>query len=156
MGSIMSAEPRDSKGQLAGDRTWHGLHGTVTVSRPARGIAVIRISGHDVGEFGAAPMHELERQIFDEGTIELFIDARDTNGASIDVSGQWAQWLSAHRSYCRQISMLTGSRLIEVTADFVRRFADLSEIMRIYSDEDAFDRAVAAATINSSGSWTEG
>jgi hypothetical protein len=151
----MSAKPSNNQGQKeGGTRSWHGVHCTIAVSRPASGIAVLQISGHDVGEFGAAPMQELERQIFDEGTIELFIDARDTEGASIDVSGEWAQWLSAHRSHFRRISILTGSRLIEVTASFVRRFAELGEIMRIYSDKDAFDQALAASTehVNSSTS----
>ena len=41
--------------------------------------------------------------------------------------------------------MLTGSRLIRITADFVRRFAGLNEIMRIYTDPAAFDESAALA-----------
>jgi hypothetical protein len=32
-----------------------------------------------------------------------------------------------------------------LTADFVRRFADLGEVMRIYTDPAAFDGALADA-----------
>ena len=55
-------------------------------------------------------------------------------GASIDVSGEWAEWLRVHKAHLRAISMLTGSRFVEVTAGFVRRFAALQGVMRIYSE----------------------
>jgi len=128
---------------------WFGVHCTFTMERPARGIVVLRIAGHDVGEFGDAPLRVLESYLAAEDTIALFIDARDTEGASIEVSGAWAQWLAAHRPRCARIAMLPGSRFIEVTARFVRSFAGLDAIMRLYADAAAFDRdlgdAVAAA-----------
>jgi phage regulator Rha-like protein len=40
--------------------------------------------------------------------------------------------------------MLTGSRLVSITADFVRRFAALDETMQLTSDARAFEAAVAA------------
>ena len=44
--------------------------------------------------------------------------------------------------------MLTGSRFIRLTADFVRRFADLGELMRIYTDPAVFDGALSNAVAN--------
>jgi hypothetical protein len=41
--------------------------------------------------------------------------------------------------------MLVGSRFIEVTADFVRRFAALEGVMRIYTDPAAFDEELSAS-----------
>ena len=38
--------------------------------------------------------------------------------------------------------MLTGSRFVQVTADFVRRFADLRDMMCIYTEPAAFDAAL--------------
>jgi hypothetical protein len=35
---------------------------------------------------------------------------------------------------------------VQVTAKFVQRFADLGEVMRIYTDPRAFDAALAATT----------
>lgn len=127
-------------------RTWESVRCTFVIERPARGIVVLRISGHDVGEFGDEPMRELERHIGEEGVIELFIDARNTEGATIDVSSDWAQWLGAHRAACERISMLTGSRFVQLTAEFVRRFAGLGEIMRLYATPADFDEALAVAT----------
>jgi phage regulator Rha-like protein len=41
--------------------------------------------------------------------------------------------------------MLTGSRFIQMTAEFVRRFAALEGIMRICTEPSAFDTALAQA-----------
>ncbi|MEO8371743.1 MAG: hypothetical protein ABI806_21320 [Candidatus Solibacter sp.] len=107
--------------------------------RDYAGVVVMKISGTDIGEFGDAPMLELAKCV---AGAELFIDARDVRGASIEVSGEWAEWLRAHKTHLRGINMLTGSRFVEVTADFVRRFAGLEGSMRIYTEAAAFDAAL--------------
>ncbi len=123
-----------------------GTHCSLVVERPRRGVVVLRISGRDVGEFGGAPMLDIERDLAVGSPIDLFVDARRVKGASLDVSSDWAQWLGRHRAAFRQVSMLTSSRFIQITADFVRRFAGLGELMRIYTDPAAFDEALAAAS----------
>jgi hypothetical protein len=125
-------------------RTFQGLHSTMAITRPARHVVVIAITGRDVGEHGDAPLRALEDELR-RGSYSLFVDARDTQGATIDVSNVWAQWLRAHRDHLHQIHMLTGSRFVQLTADFVRRFAELGDAMRIYTDGDAFDEALRAA-----------
>jgi hypothetical protein len=77
--------------------------------------------------------------------IEFFIDARDVQGASMEVSSEWANWLSQHKAQLRTITMLTGSHFIRVTADFVRRFAALEGIMRICTEPAVFESALAEA-----------
>lgn len=130
--------PSDAPAELR----YEGLHCQLAIERPAAGVVVLRLAGWDAGEFGARPMQELAKH-FGADPIEFFIDARAVQGASIDVSGDWALWLGKYRSCFQQISMLTGSRFIQITADFVRRFADLGEVMRIYTDPVAFDAALA-------------
>jgi hypothetical protein len=122
-----------------------GAHCSIVIERPRRGIVVLRISGRDVGEFGDKPMREVDGDL-QAGPIELFVDARKVQGASLDVSSDWAQWLGRHRDRFRHVSMLTSTRFIQMTADFVRRFAGLGDIMRIYTDPAAFDDALAAAS----------
>jgi hypothetical protein len=90
-------------------------------------------------------MKALDDSVTFSGPIDLFIDARDVRGASIDVSGEWARWLSSRKPELRTIAMLTGSRFIEITAAFVRRFASLEGIMRICNDSTVFDFALAEA-----------
>lgn len=120
-----------------------GVHCRLAVQRPAPAVVVLRLAGYDAGEFGDVPMQELAKDLARGDPIELFIDAREVKGASIEVSAEWAQWLGKHRSRFRHINMLTGSRFIQLTANFVRRFAELGEIMRIYTDPVAFDSDLA-------------
>jgi hypothetical protein len=106
-------------------------------------VALLRITGSDIGEFGDAPMQALNYWIAIRDPVDFFIDARDVRGASIEVSGDWAAWLSTHRAQLRTVTMLTGSRFIQVTAEFVRRFASLEGVMRICTEPAVFDSALA-------------
>lgn len=130
---------------IADARTWEGVHCSFAIERPAPCVAVVRIAGHDVGELGDAPMLALERQIREEGAIDLFIDAREVAGATIDVSSAWALWLARHRAGCRAIVMLTGSRFVALTAEFVRRYGGLADIMQVHGEAAPFERALAEA-----------
>jgi hypothetical protein len=123
---------------------FEGIHCELSIQQFPGGIVVLRISGSDVGEFGDAPMLRLNERLAGGDVIDLFIDAREVRGASIEISGEWARWLGAHRIQLRQISMLTGSRYVQITADFVRRFADLQSVMKVYTDAQAFDSDLLA------------
>jgi hypothetical protein len=122
-----------------------GIHCKLTIQLCPGGVVVLRIAGTDVGEFGEEPMKELNQRLAVGDPIDLYIDAREVRGASIEVSGEWARWLRAHKVHLRDVSMLTGSRYIQVTAEFVRRFSDLEGMMKVYTDERAFDDALHAA-----------
>jgi hypothetical protein len=128
------------------DKTvFEGPNARLTIERPVRGVVLITILGRDAGEHGKAPFVELSKDI-ERGPFQLFIDAREAHGASVDVSNVWAQWLREHRDHLHRIHMLTGSRFIQVTADFVRRFADLGDAMLIYTQAAAFEESLDEAT----------
>jgi hypothetical protein len=124
---------------------YDGVHCNLLLEKLLGQVLVLKISGTDVGEFGEAPMKTLSAWLEDIRPVDLFIDAREVRGASIAVSGEWASWLTSHRSALRSITMLTGSRFIQVTAEFVRRFASLEGIMRICTEPAVFDRALEEA-----------
>ncbi|MGN6109410.1 MAG: hypothetical protein ACTHU0_30160 [Kofleriaceae bacterium] len=126
-------------------RTFEGLHSAIVLARPLPHVVVLTITGRDAGEHGDAPLRALDEELR-QGPFALFIDARRTLGASVDVSNIWAQWLRKHRDDLHRIHMLTGSRFIQLTADFVRRFSELGDAMLIYTDGAAFDEALRAAT----------
>jgi hypothetical protein len=117
----------------------------MALDRPVPHVVVMTITGRDAGEHGNAPQRALD-ELLQDGPYALYIDARDTRGASVDVSNTWAQWLRAHRDQLHSIHMLTGSKFVQLTADFVRRFAELGDAMRIYTDGAAFDEALRVAT----------
>ncbi|HWF11651.1 MAG TPA: hypothetical protein VG297_24455 [Bryobacteraceae bacterium] len=125
---------------------YEGIHCTLTIEKSPPHVIVLRISGCDIGEFGEAPMRALNESVSEANPVDLFIDARDVSGASIEVSGEWAAWLGAHRAGLRSVTMLTGSRFVQITAEFVRRFASLEGIMRIGNDSAVFDFELAEAT----------
>src|SRR3546814_15689195 len=110
------------------------------MERPARGVVVLRIAGHDVGEFGDAPLRALEGYLSADATIALFIDARDTEGASDAVSGPWARWLAAHRTTCARLAMLPGSRFIVLTDPSLTLLAAPPPGTPVHSDPAAFAR----------------
>jgi hypothetical protein len=131
--------------QASREMHFDGIHCTLAIQKFPCGVVILKISGTDIGEFGEAPMLALNECLTSSDPIHLFIDAREVRGASLDVSGEWAEWLRANKVHLRDISMLTGSRFVEITADFVRRFAALQGIMRIYTDPTVFDAALAEA-----------
>lgn len=124
---------------------------TLSIDTPAPGIVVLTVSGHDIGQFGSEPIKRLESGLADDENFELYIDARRSQGVSVEVSSEWALWLGANQSRFERIHMLTGSRFIQITAEFVRRFSRLQGIMRIYSNADAFDEALTASIDGSRG-----
>ena len=128
-----------------GESRYEGVHCSLAIRPMAGGVVVLEITGTDVGEFGNAPMERLTDCLAGTSPIRLFIDARNVRGASIEVSAGWAQWLRAQRVRLSEVHMLTGSRFVEITADFVRRFADLEAIMRVYTEPAAFDAALKEA-----------
>jgi hypothetical protein len=128
---------------LAAARHFEGVNCVIEVRRPGAGIVVVLLSGTDTGELGEAPFRELQGDLDRYGTITLFIDARLGRAASVDVSGRWASWLRANRGRLRGVHMLCSTRFIELSADMVRRFAELGDTMRLYRDERAFEAELA-------------
>ena len=124
---------------------YDGAHCSLVIERSGPNVVVLRISGTDVGEFGEAPMCDLDRWLAEMSEAELFIDAREVRGATIHVSGEWAIWLGRRKAKLRLVTMLAGTRFVHLTAEFVRRFAELEGIMRICTEADVFDGALADA-----------
>ena len=116
------------------------------IERRSPSTVLVCIEGHDVGEFGPLPMRCIEAFMPDELPVELFVDARGTRGASMDVSNDWAAWLGRNRLRFSAIRMLTASKYVQFTAGFVRRFSELEGVMRVYEDAAAFDAELAART----------
>jgi hypothetical protein len=124
---------------------YEGVSAGLVIERPAAGVVVLRLAGWDTGEFGDAAMKEIAKDFVPGVPLQFFIDARAAKGATVDVSNDWALWLRANRARFAHVSMLTAAPFVKLTAKFVQRFADLGEMMRIYTDARAFDAALAQA-----------
>jgi hypothetical protein len=124
---------------------YEGVHCTLHIECVAPQVIVMTIAGSDIGEFGDAPMLALQAWLQPGSEIELYIDARAARGATVDVSSEWGRWLARNKSALHRVTMLTGSRFVQITAEFVRRFADLGGIMRICTEAAVFDEALSEA-----------
>lgn len=131
------------------ERRFEAIHSTLVLSWPAPRVTVVTFSGKDTNELGDAPFLTLDAGLLEN--TELFIDARKATSASIDVSAAWALWLRRNNERFAHVSMLTGSRFIAMSADQVKRFAELGERMRLYTDAVAFDQAVELAIASAGG-----
>jgi hypothetical protein len=123
-----------------------GASCSIAIDRVREGVILVRIVGHDVGEFGDSPMRCIESFVPVDGTAVLFIDARNARGVSVDVSGAWARWLGQRRQQISTVHMLTSSKLVEVSAGFVRRFTELGSQMQLYTDPLLFERSLVQAS----------
>lgn len=124
------------------------LHCVITIDEPAPGVVLVVIEGTDIGDLGEAPFRAMAPMFAGDRRVEMFVDARRARGPSIDVSNEWALWFTRHRHVLRHVSMLTASRFVQLTADFVRRFAELDERMRIYTEPSVFEGALSNALGN--------
>jgi hypothetical protein len=123
-----------------------GVHTSVRIERRGRSVVLLSLTGKDAGELGSAPFEELDRMLADAGTVELFIDASASAGATIDVSNAWASWFARNKPRLRSVTMFAGSRLIAITAEFVKRWADLGDTMRLTESGEELARLVAVAS----------
>lgn len=125
--------------------TWEALHCSLTVTRPAEGLVLLVFAGTDIGELADRPFVEMARDLEGGLPIEVWIDARATAAASMDVSSGWADWLATNRRQLHQVTVLSGSNLLAVTVAFAARYSGLGSRMRIFRHPAAFDSALAAA-----------
>lgn len=133
---VMSNPPRIS------EITWDAPNSSLSLRRPAPGIVVITVSGTDVGEHADGPFQELLNDLR-ASPIDLFVDARASRGVTIEVSAEWTRFLAKHRANLRSFHMLTGSRFVQLTANFVRNFAQFGELMCVYTEAAAFDEQLS-------------
>ncbi len=122
-----------------------GAHCSVVLEQLSESVILMKLSGTDTGELRDRPMKALDEWLAHSTPIDFFIDARDVRGASIDVSSDWAAWFTANRERFRSITMLTGNKFVQITAEFVRRFAGLNGIMWVCTEPNVFDLSLDQA-----------
>jgi len=117
------------------------------VSKPAPGVVAVRLAGPGVMALGMAPLRDLTRRVEHSDRVEIFIDATALEGSSVEQSDAWALWLARHRARLKQVNLLPSTGYVQVSADFLRRFADTNGLLRIYVDRDAYEAAFSAAVL---------
>lgn len=112
---------------------------TFEFARTRPGRLLVKISGMDKGQFGPATLDEITAALHREGSLELFIDAREAVGVTASVSDEWTRFFSVQRTKLRRVHVLAGSKAVKLTVAIAQHLSRTGELIQIYSDPQIFD-----------------
>ena len=117
--------------------------------RPAAGVVEVTIAGVDDGQFGTSTLDELRLALMREKPLEIFVDAREALAPAVSVSEDWTRFFAEHRNELKRVSVLVGSKVVELTVAIAQHLSRTGSLIQIYSDPEPFDaerrRAAAGA-----------
>ena len=114
--------------------------------RTRPGVLQVTITGYDAGQFGTATLDQILTAIAREGTIELFVDAREASGAVTSVSEDWTRFFSANREKLARVHVLVGdSRVLQLTVAIAQHLSRTGNLIQIYSEPEQFAKKLEAA-----------
>jgi hypothetical protein len=116
-----------------------------TFERLKPGVLLVTISGIDKGQFGTATLDEIRLEMLRQRPVELFVDAEAAVAVSVEVSREWTQFFSLNREHLKRVSVLVGSKAIELTIAIAQHLSQTGNLIQIYSDHDLFHARVQAA-----------
>lgn len=111
---------------------------TFEYRRPRPNVLFVTISGLDSGQFGTAPLDEINLAIAREGRIEMFVDAREAVGPSVSVSEDWTRFFSTNRDKLSRVHVLVGSKVVSLTVAIAQHLSRTGNLIQIYSDPGIF------------------
>lgn len=129
-----------------GDVELESGNGKFVFRRLTAGTLLVTISGSDQGQFGTATLDEIRLEILRHGALELLIDAADAELVTVEVSQEWTKFFATTRPQLRRVSVLTGSKLINLTVAIAQHLSQTGNLIQIYSDRELFEAAKAKAT----------
>ena len=107
--------------------------------RPRPGVIDITIQGIDNGQFGTAALDELALALVRERPLELFVDASAASMPAVSVSRDWARFFALNQKDLKRVSMLAGSKAVELTVAIVQHFSQTGKLIQIYTDPEMFE-----------------
>ncbi len=113
--------------------------------RPKPGVLNVRITGHDTGQFGTTTLDEIRAEIGRQGSLQLFVDAREAFGAAVSVSDEWTRFFSLNRDKLSRVSVLVGSKVLYLTVAIAQHLSRTGNLIQIYSDPETFEARLASA-----------
>jgi hypothetical protein len=100
---------------------------------------LVTIAGVDKGQFGLSTLDEITAALNREGSLELFVDAREAVGAAVSVSDEWTRFFSVQRARLRHVHVLAGSKAVKLTVAIARHLSRTGDLIQIYSDSQIFE-----------------
>lgn len=118
---------------------------TFAYRRLRPGALLVSITGHDTGQFGTSTLDEIRLELLRHRPLELFIDAREALGPAVSVSSEWTRFFALNRDQLRRVSVLVGSKVVELTIAIAQHLSRTGNLIQIYSDAETFEALVRAA-----------
>lgn len=109
------------------------------------GVMLVTVTGIDKGQFGTATLDEIRLEMLRQRPVELFVDAEAAVAISVEVSREWTQFFALNREHLKRVSVLVGSKAIELTVAIAQHLSRTGNLIQIYSDRDLFHARVQAA-----------
>lgn len=119
--------------------------GAFVFKRLRKGALLVTISGSDMGQFGQAALDEIRLEILRHAPLEVCIDASEVTLISTEVSKEWTAFFSSARAQLRRVSVLTGSRLVNLIVEIAQHLSQTGNLIQIYSDRELFEEIVTCA-----------
>lgn len=116
---------------------------TFVYRRLRAGAVLVTITGDDKGEFGLAPLQELDAEIARGVPLSLYVDTRAARGAATSVSEDWTAWFANNQKGLRAVSILATSKLVHLIVSIAKHLSRTGEMIRIYTEEARFEEEVA-------------
>lgn len=112
-----------------------GLTGGVVVSRLAPGVLyAIGLRNFD-GPFEDGPMCDFDREIAQQGSLDLFLDVRSVERGSRKSREPWKEWATANRHRVRS-ALLVQSRILNMAISVIAMVSGAST--QSFSEEAGF------------------
>jgi hypothetical protein len=121
-------------------------NGKFVFQRITPGALLVTITGNDEGQFGSSALDEINLEIHRYGTLELLFDAERAELVTVKVSQEWTRFFSENRHHLKRVSVLTGSKLINLTVAIAQHLSQTGNLIQIYSDRELFQAALAKAS----------
>jgi hypothetical protein len=115
------------------------------VRRLRPGSLLVKIVGYDRGELGDRPFEEIYNEIKHFKTIDLYVDLADSFGAATPVREAWTEWFRANQAHLRRVSVLVGSKFVEMAVTLAKLFSRTGDLIQLYSSRAAFEEIVGRA-----------
>lgn len=119
---------------------------TFIFQRLRPGALLVTINGFDAGQFGTGVLDEFRLELSRYSPLELFIDAQNALGVAVDVSQEWTRFFSTHRQQLKRVSVLVGSKMMQLTVAISQHLSQTGNLIQIYSDPEVFRENMARAS----------
>lgn len=101
----------------------------------------VDIRGRDTGQFGPAPLEEIRLHLGGP-PLELFVDAREADGPTSEVSEAWTRFLNKEAPHLKRVSILAVSKFVHLTVSVAKLFSRTGDLVQVYSEPELFRSAI--------------